>query len=49
MYLKNFPWVKAYRKKLVTVENLKDVENVINEIKNEFWEYLDEQVSEIKN
>ncbi len=49
MYLKNFPWVKTYRKKLVTVENLKDVENVINEIKNEFWEYLDEQVSEIKN
>lgn len=39
-YLKNFPWVKTYRKKLVTVESLKDVENVISEIKIEFKDYL---------
>lgn len=48
MYLKNFPWVKSYRKKLVTVENLKDVENVINEIKNEYKDFLWKIPSEIE-
>ncbi len=46
-YLRDFPWVKAYRKKLVTVENLKDVENVINEIKIEFSSFLWVITSEI--
>ena len=35
-YLKNFPWVKIYRKKLVTTESFENTKNVINEIKNEF-------------
>ncbi|MDD3302204.1 MAG: tRNA-dihydrouridine synthase family protein [Candidatus Gracilibacteria bacterium] len=39
-YLKNFPGVKVFRKKLVSVENLVDVENVINEIRNEYKDYL---------
>lgn len=39
-YLKNFPWVKNYRKRLVTVETLEEVINVLNDIKIEFSDYL---------
>ncbi len=46
-YLKNFPWVKNYRKRLVTVESLKEVEDVINLIKNDFREFLSIIPSEI--
>ena len=46
-YLKNFPWVKNYRKRLVTVESLKEVEDVINIIKNDFREFLWVITSEI--
>nr|MDD3719817.1 tRNA-dihydrouridine synthase family protein [Candidatus Gracilibacteria bacterium] len=39
-YLKNFPGVKNYRKRLVTVETLEEVINVLNDIKIEFKTYL---------
>jgi tRNA-dihydrouridine synthase len=39
-YLSSFPWVKAYRKRLVTVESLQEVEDVINLIKVDFREFL---------
>lgn len=42
-YLHNFPWVKVYRKKLVTVENLENVKNVLQEIKNEYIDFLDKK------
>lgn len=41
LYLKNFPWVKIFRKKLVTTENLENTLSVIWEIRNEFKDYLD--------
>lgn len=46
-YLSNFPWVKAYRKRLVTVESLQEVEAVIDMIKNDFMDYLGVIPSEI--
>ncbi len=46
-YLKSFPWVKNYRKRLVTVESLVEVENVINDIKKEFRIYLNSLPIEI--
>ena len=46
-YLSCFPWVKAYRKRLVTVESLKEVEDVINLIKTDFREFLGVIPSEI--
>lgn len=39
-YLGNFPWVKAYRKRLVTVESLQEVIAVIDMIKIDFREFL---------
>ncbi len=42
-YLKSFPWVKAYRKKLVTTESLENSISVINEIKEEFKDFLDKK------
>jgi tRNA-dihydrouridine synthase len=42
-YLKNFPWVKRYRKKLVTTESFENTKNVINEIRNEFNEDLNKR------
>ena len=35
-YLKHFPWVKAYRKRLVTTESYENSKTVINEIREEF-------------
>ncbi len=35
-YLKNFPWVKIYRKRLVTTESFKNTKNILAEIKQEF-------------
>lgn len=46
-YLHSFPGVKNYRKKLVLVENMTDVENVINEIRQDFKDFLDKKVEEI--
>ena len=42
-YLKNFPWVKAYRKKLVTTESIENTQNTLNEIKTEFKDFLDKR------
>lgn len=40
-YLRNFPWVKNFRKRLVTVETLEETQKVINDIENEFKMFLD--------
>jgi tRNA-dihydrouridine synthase len=42
-YLKNLPWVKFYRKRLVTTDSMENTKNVINEIKEEFKEFLDKR------
>lgn len=42
-YLHNFPWVKAYRKRLVTVENLSNVQIVLDEIRDEFSDSLNKR------
>ncbi len=42
-YLKNFPWVKSYRKRLVTTESYENTKNVISEIKQEFSEFLEKR------
>ena len=42
-YLKNFPWVKVYRKRLVTTESFENTQNVIADIKEEFKGYLDKR------
>jgi len=42
-YLKNFPWVKEYRKKLVTTESLINTKTIIEEIRTEFKDYLNKR------
>ena len=42
-YLKHFPWVKAYRKELVTTESLENSLNVIHNIKTEFKNDLEKR------
>jgi len=42
-YLKSFPWVKKFRKQLVTTESLENSINVINEIKKEFKDDLNKR------
>ncbi|NUJ97558.1 tRNA-dihydrouridine synthase family protein [Candidatus Gracilibacteria bacterium] len=44
-YLHNFPGVKLYRRKLVTVENMNDVLFILSEIKKDFHDYLDKKPS----
>lgn len=44
-YLRNFPWVKAYRKRLVTTESFENTKNVINDIKNDFKDHLEKRPS----
>jgi tRNA-dihydrouridine synthase B len=39
-YLKSFPWVKNYRKRLVTVENYDQTKEVIEDIRLEFTDFL---------
>jgi len=39
-YLKYFPWVKKYRKKLVTTDSIENTRNIILEIKSEYKNYL---------
>ncbi|PIE85245.1 dihydrouridine synthase [Candidatus Gracilibacteria bacterium] len=46
-YLKNFPGVKKYRKKLVTTESIENSLEVINEIRNEFKDSLNKKPSDI--
>jgi len=48
-YLHSFPGVKNYRKKLVLVENMTDVENVLNEIRQDFKDFLKLPPSAIPN
>lgn len=42
-YLRNFPWVKAYRKQLVTVETIDQVKQIIENISVEFKDFLDKK------
>lgn len=45
LYLRNFPWVKKYRKKLVTTETFENTKNILNEIRNEFKNDLNKKPS----
>jgi tRNA-dihydrouridine synthase B len=47
-YLKSFPWVSAYRKRLVTVESLENLLWILDEIESEFGNYLNMIPSEIE-
>ena len=44
-YLKNFPWVKYYRKRLVTTDSLENSLAIINEIKKNFENFLEKRPS----
>jgi len=44
-YLKNFPWVKDYRKRLVTTDSLENSLAIINEIKKNFENFLEKRPS----
>ena len=44
-YLKHFPWVKEYRKRLVTTHSIENTRNVIAEIKEVFKDELDKRPS----
>lgn len=46
-YLKWFPWVSAYRKRLVTIESIEILEAILLEIRTEFLNSLDLKPSEI--
>lgn len=48
-YLKWFPWVSAYRKRLVTIESLEALILIINEIKTEFSSNLEMKPLEINS
>jgi len=40
-YLKHFPWVKVYRKRLVTTDSYENSKNIISEIRDKFKFFLD--------
>ena len=40
-YLKHFPWVKIYRKRLVTTDSYENSKNIITEIRWKFREFLE--------
>lgn len=42
-YLKNFPWVKVYRKRLVTTDSFLNTKKILEEIKEEFKDFLDKR------
>ncbi len=42
-YLKFFPWVKLYRKRLVTTDSFLNTQNILSDIREEFSEYLDKK------
>lgn len=44
-YLKNFPWVKKYRKRLVTTESVENTREILAEIRKEFSEELNKRPS----
>ena len=39
-YLRHFPWVKAYRKRLVTTESFDNTSSIITEIRTDFHDFL---------
>ncbi len=48
LYLREFPWVKHYRKSIVTVNNLEEVQAVISQIKSDYLTQLHLKPSEIE-
>ncbi len=42
-YLKNFPWVKVYRKRLVTTDSYENTKSILEEIKKEFKDVLNKR------
>lgn len=44
-YLRNFPWVKIYRKRLVTTESLENSLEIISEIRETFKNFLEKRPS----
>jgi tRNA-dihydrouridine synthase len=42
-YLKNFPWVKKYRKRLVTTESFENTKKILEEIKIDFKDFLNKR------
>jgi tRNA-dihydrouridine synthase B len=42
-YLKNFPWVKELRKRLVTTESLESTKEILDEIRQKFKEDLEKR------
>lgn len=46
-YLKWFPWVANYRKRLVTIESIEKLESILVEIKNEYKDFLNFKPNEI--
>lgn len=44
-YLRNFPWVKVYRKRLVTTDSLENSLEIINEIRENFKDFLEKRPS----
>ena len=46
-YLKWFPWVSKYRKRLVTIESLQMLFDITNEIRNEFSDSLELKPAQI--
>lgn len=48
-YLKWFPWVSKYRKKLVLINSLKELEDIINDIEIEYKNFLDKKIDDIIN
>jgi len=42
-YLRNFPWVKVYRKRLVTTDSIENTRVIIKEIKEEFKDFLEKR------
>ena len=39
-YLRHFPWVKKYRKRLVTTESFENTQSILKEIRQDYWAYL---------
>lgn len=47
-YLHSFPWVKEFRKELVTVESVEATHNIIEKIRWEYSDFLGEKLEDIK-
>lgn len=46
-YLKWFPWVSNYRKSLVTIESIQQLEDIISDIRKTFYNDLDKKPEDI--